>query len=100
MLSLSRLLDGQDLDLVELLCAHNPIAQLTRARVRRQKNHSSKLQSADGQLEHDGDIKEPENARHHSIVNLQEPDRCAERGNGIKNIAVAPQLLDYRRAEL
>jgi len=28
--------------------------------VRRLKNHSSKLQSADGQLEHDGGVKEPE----------------------------------------
>jgi hypothetical protein len=38
-------------------------ANLSLARVRRQKNHSGKLQSADGQLEHDGSIKEPENAR-------------------------------------
>jgi hypothetical protein len=36
---------------------------LSLARVRRQKNHSGKLESADGQLEHDGSIKEPENAR-------------------------------------
>jgi len=38
-------------------------ANLSLARVRRQKNHSGKLQSADGQLEHDGSIKEPENPR-------------------------------------
>jgi hypothetical protein len=38
-------------------------ANLSLARVRRQKNHSGKLRSADGQLEHDGSIKEPENAR-------------------------------------
>ena len=47
-------------------------ANLTLARVRRQKNHSGKLQSADGQLEHDGGIKERENAREQSVVSLQQ----------------------------
>jgi hypothetical protein len=46
-------------------------ANLTLRRVRRQKNHSGKLESADGQLEHDGGIKEPENAGDQSIVSLQ-----------------------------
>jgi hypothetical protein len=40
--------------------------------VRRLKNHSSKLQRADGELESDAGIKEPENSRDQSIVNLQE----------------------------
>jgi hypothetical protein len=46
--------------------------------VRRLKNHSRKLQRADGELENDAAIKEPEDSRDQSIVNLQETGRYAE----------------------
>jgi hypothetical protein len=66
---------------------------LSLARVRRLKNHSSKLQRADGELESDAGIKEPENSRDQSIVNLQEtgpldrgrqhiPPRVTDSGEG------------------
>ena len=72
-------------------------ANLSLARVRRQKNHSGKLQSADGQLEHDGSIKEPENARSDSIVSLQQANCHPQDGDHIKEITVDTYLLDYRR---
>jgi len=72
-------------------------AHLSLARVRRQKNHQSKLQSADGQWQNDGGIKERKHARDQSIVNLQETDCCAENAKHIKKIAVSPHILDYRR---
>ena len=64
--------------------------------MRGQKNHSGKLQSANSQLKHDNGIKEPENARDQSIVNLQETDRCADAPNPIKKIAVALDVLDFQ----
>src|SRR5437870_5913441 len=72
-------------------------ANLSLARVRPQKNHQSKLQSADGQWKNDGGIKERKHARDQSIVNLQETDCCAENAKHIKKIAVSPHILDYRR---
>ena len=47
-------------------------ANLSIARVRRQKNHSGKLEGAGRQLEDDGGIKGPEHARDQSIVSPQE----------------------------
>src|SRR6266496_138947 len=70
---------------------------LSLARVRRQKDHQSKLQSADGQRKNDGGIKEPENARDQSIVKLRENHRCAQAANQIKKIAIGSHVLDYRR---
>jgi len=63
------------------------------ARVRRLKNHSSKLQRADGKLENDANIKEPENSRGQSIVNLQETGCHAEDASHIENVAVGPMSL-------
>jgi len=67
------------------------------ARVRRLKNHSSKLQRGDGKLENDAGIKEPENSRDQSIVNLQETGRYAEDASHIENVAVGPHILNSCR---
>jgi len=67
------------------------------ARVRRLKNHSSKLQRADGKLENDASIKEPENSRDQSIVNLQETGCYAEDASHIENVAVSPHVLNSCR---
>src|SRR6266550_7033430 len=74
-----------------------PSANLSLGRMRRQKNHQSKLQSADGQWKNDGGIKERKHARDQSIVNLQETDCCAQNAKHIEKITVSPHILDYRR---
>ena len=71
-------------------------ANLTLARVRRQKNHSGKLQSADGQLEHDGGIKERENAREQSVVSLQQANCYPQDRDYIKEITIRTDFLNYR----
>jgi hypothetical protein len=75
-------------------------ANLSLARVRRQKNHTGELQDACGELKRDAEKEDPEKIQESRVNDLADDDASACDRHDIKNVAINANIPDYVRPDL